>query len=164
MEKLSQILVEMLEHESLQARFVLAAVKDVDLTFSPYEGMRSLLDLANHLAQIPSIDLKFFSNEFKTFEEVNDWEKKLHRSDITRLLTVFDEGIQTLKEYFENMSNKEMLEKKLKAFYEEGPEKNWAYYLPEIATHLAMHKMQLWMYLKLAGVPVSMWTYYGVPK
>lgn len=164
MGKLSQILVGTLERESLQARFVLAAAKDVDLTFSPYEGMRPLLDLANHLAQIPSIDFKFFSNEFKTFEEVHEWEKKLHRSDITSLLAVFDEGIETLKKYFKNLSDKEILEKKLKAFYEEGPEKDWAHYLPEMTTHIAMHKMELWMYLKLAGAPVSMWTYYGVPR
>ena len=58
----------------------------------------------------------------------------------------------------------EILEKKLKAFYEQGEESNWAHYIPEITTHLAMHKMQLWMFLKLSGVPVSMWTYYGVPK
>ncbi len=164
MVKLSQILVEMFEKESLQARFVLAAIKDVDLTYSPLEGMRSLIDLANHLAQIPVIDLKFFSNEFKSFDEVQEWEKKLHRSDIPGLLTVFDEGMKTVKKYFESLSDDEILEKKLKAFYEEGPKKNWAHYLPEMTTHLAMHKMQLWMYLKLAGAPVSMWTYYGIPR
>ena len=154
----------MFERESTQARFVLASIKDVDLEFSPYEGMRSLINLANHLAQIPILDFRFYSKEFETFEEVQEWEKKLHRSDIPGLLAVFDEGIEVIKKHFENLSDDEILEKKLKAFYEEGPEKNWAHYLPEITTHLAMHKMQLWMYLKLAGAPVSMWTYYGVPR
>ncbi len=164
MEKLSQILVEMFERESQQARFVLAAAKEVDLNYSPYEGMRPLIDLANHLTQIPLIDLKFYSKEFKAFEEVQECEKKMHRSDIPSLLDVFDEGVQSVKKYIEGLSDDEILEKNLKAFYEDGPEKNWAHYIPEITTHLAMHKMQLWMYLKLAGAPVSMWTYYGVPR
>ncbi|TFG34181.1 hypothetical protein EU527_04845 [Candidatus Thorarchaeota archaeon] len=164
MSKLSKILVEMFKRESEQARFVLEAAKDAEVKFSPYEGMRSLLDLVNHLAQIPIIDFKFYTKEFETFEQVQEWEKKLRRSDIPKLLDVFDDGVKTIMKYIENLSDAEILKNNLKAFYEQGPDKNWAQYLPDTTTHLAMHKMQLWMYLKLAGVPVSMWTYYGVPR
>jgi hypothetical protein len=52
----------------------------------------------------------------------------------------------------------------LSLFYQNGPEKSWSHYIPEITTHLAMHKMQLWMYLKLGDAPVSMLTYYGIPQ
>ncbi len=59
------------------------------------------------------------------------------------------------------MSEKEFFAKTLKPFYQQGDAKNWTYYMPEFITHLAMHKMQLWMYLKLAGADVNMMTYYG---
>ncbi len=161
---LAQILVNALEHESNQARFVLEAAESTDLAYTPKEDLRPLVDLANHLAQIPLIDFKFYSTEFKDFEEVQALEKELRRDSITKMLEVYDKGIKTLKEKISQMSDEQIMEKNLKAFYEEGEEKNWAFYLPEITTHLAMHKMQLWMYLRLAGAPVSMWTYYGIPK
>ncbi len=59
------------------------------------------------------------------------------------------------------MPDEEFFAKTLKPFYESGPMRSWANYMPEFITHLAMHKMQLWMYLKLAGVEVNMMTYYG---
>jgi hypothetical protein len=80
------------------------------------------------------------------------------------MLTAYDQGIESIKEYISKLSDEQALENNMKAFYQDGPDKNWAHYLPEITTHLAMHKMQLWMYLKLAGAHVSMWTYYGVPQ
>lgn len=164
MDRIPKLLLDMLEHESNQVRFVLAAAKDTNLEFTVKKQMRSLLDLTNHLAQIPTIDFKFFGMEFESFEEVRSMEKDLHRNAINDMLTVYDQGIETLKEYISKLSDGQALENNLKAFYQEGPKKSWAQYIPEITTHLAMHKMQVWMYLKLAGVPVSMWTYYGVPQ
>ena len=153
----------MIEHESKQARFVLAAAKDVDLKFSPKE-MKPLIDLANHLAQIPLIDYKFFNMDFDNFDQTKKMEKDLHKDSIDELLTVFDKGIDYIKGNFAGLSDEEVLEDNKKPFYESGPEKNWAHYLPTIATHLAMHKMQLWTYLKLAGAQVNMMTYYGIPS
>jgi len=161
---LSKLLLDMLEHESSQARFVLAAARDTDLTFSPKDEMRPLIDLINHLAQIPLIDYKFFNMDFDNFEQTKELEKDLHRNSIDEILAIYDHGIEYIKEHFSTLSDEQVLENNKKPFYESGPEKNWAHYLPTITTHLAMHKMQLWMYLKLAGAPVSMWTYYGVPQ
>lgn len=152
----------MLEHESKQARFVLAASNDVDLKFSPKE-MRPLIDLANHIAQIPLLDFKFFNMDFDDFEQTKKMEKDLRKDSIDELLAVFDKGIDYIKENLAGLSDDEVLENDKKPFYESGSEKNWAHYLPTIATHLAMHKMQLWTYLKLAGAPVNMYTYYGIP-
>ena len=164
MPNLAKILVEMFERESAQVRFVLEAAEKADSTFTPYEGMRCLIDLANHVAQIPTLDFKFYTKAFNAFEQVNEWEKKLNRSNIHDLLEVFDDGVKHIINHIKGLSDDEILKENLKAFYEEGPDKNWAHYLPEITTHLAMHKMQVWMYLRLAGLPVSMWTYYGVPR
>jgi uncharacterized damage-inducible protein DinB len=161
---ISKLLLDMLEHESNQARFVLDATKEANLNFAPKEELRPLIDLVNHIAQIPLIDFKFFSTEFKTFEEVRAMEKDLRQETIGEMLTVYDQGIENIKEFISKLSDEQIVENNLKAFYQDGPEKSWTHYIPEITTHLAMHKMQLWMYLKLAGAPVSMWTYYGVPQ
>ena len=164
MSALSEVLLEMLEHESSQVRFVLSSAKDIDSKFSPKKGMKSLIDLANHIAQIPLIDYKFFNMDFDNFEQTQKLEKDLHKDSIDELLTVFDKGIDYIRSNFSNLSEDQILEKNKKPFYESGPEKNWAHYLPTIATHLAMHKMQLWMYLKQADAPVNMMTYYGIPS
>ncbi len=164
MDTIPKILLDMFEYESAQARFVLSAVKDTDLSFTPKEEMRPLIDLTNHLAQIPIIDFKFFTKEFESFEQVRAMEKDLRQDTIENMLTTYDQGIESIKKHISKLSDEQALENNMKAFYQDGPDKNWAHYLPEITTHLAMHKMQLWMYLKLAGAPVSMWTYYGVPQ
>ena len=164
MEKIPKLLLDMLEHESKQARFVMAAAKDTDLNFTPKDEIRPLIDLMNHMAQIPIIDFKFFSMEFKAFDEVKAMEKDLRHDSLDDMLTIYDKGIEIIKEFISKLTDEQALEDNLKAFYQEGPKKSWAHYIPEITTHLAMHKMQLWMYLKLAGAPVSMWTYYGVPQ
>ena len=164
MDTIPKILLDMFEHESAQTRFVLSAAKDTDLSFTPKDEMRPLIDLTNHLAQIPVIDFKFFTKEFESFEQVRAMEKDLRQDAIENMLTTYDQGIQSIKHHISKLSDEQVLENNMKAFYQPGPDKNWAHYLPEITTHLAMHKMQLWMYLKFAGAPVSMWTYYGVPQ
>jgi hypothetical protein len=161
---ISKLLLNMLEHESSQTRFVLAAAKETDLSFTPKEGLRPLNDLVNHIAQIPLIDLRFYSMEFKKFEEVQASEKELRKDSIDELLIVYDQGIEKIKKFISKLTDEQLLENNLKAFYQNGPEKSWSHYIPEITTHLAMHKMQLWMYLKLAGAHVSMWTYYGISQ
>lgn len=164
MDTIPKILLDMFEHESAQARFVLSAAKDTDLSFTPKDEMRPLIDLTNHLVQIPIIDFKFFTKEFESFEQVREMEKELRQDTIKKMLTVYDQGIESIKKHISKLSDEQALENNMKAFYQDGPDKNWAHYLSEITTHLAMHKMQLWMYLKLAGAPVSMWTYYGISK
>jgi len=164
MDTIPKILLHMLEHESNQVRFVIKAAADTDLKFTPKDDMRPLIDLINHIVQIPLIDFKFFTKEYTSFNEVKDDEKKLRRKSIDEMVSVFDQGIDHIKEHFSKLTDEDVLRNNMKAFYQEGPEKNWAHYLPEITTHLAMHKMQLWMYLKLAGTSVNMMTYYGVPQ
>lgn len=164
MRTISEILLDMIDHESRQTRFVMMAAKGSDLNFKPSDEMRSLIDVMNHLAEIPTIDLKFCSMQFNDFEEVRAMEKELRRDTIDELLALFDKGMATIHEFISNLSDDQLVANSLKPFDLEGPPKSWAHYIPEITTHLAMHKMQLWMYLRLAGAPVSMWTYYGVPR
>jgi uncharacterized damage-inducible protein DinB len=155
------VLLTVFEHEADQARCVLEAIKDLDMEYSPQEGMRTLGELANHLAQIPLLDPAMYANEIKDLEQAQASEKKLNRTKLAEILAVFDEGVKSVKKRFSGMAEKEFFAKTLKPFYEQRSEKAWDYYMPEFITHLAMHKMQLWMYLKLAGVDVNMMTYYG---
>jgi uncharacterized damage-inducible protein DinB len=155
------VLLNVFEHEAAQARCVLEVVGDTDMKFTPMKGMRTLGELANHLAQIPLLDPSFYMKEIKDFEQARAREKELSRTELADILALFDEGIKAVKDRFSGMSEKEFFAKTLKPFYEKGPAKNWAYFMPEFITHIAMHKMQLWMYLKLTGAKVNMMTYYG---
>jgi len=156
-----EVLLATFEEEAKQARCVLNVIKDSQLKYTPMDGMRTLGELANHLAQIPHLDPAFFNGEISDFEDARARESNLNRKAVTDIITVFDEGLEAVNKRFSNMSEDTFFVKNLKAFYEQGPKRNWAHYLPEIITHIAMHKMQLWMYLKLAGASVNMMTYYG---
>jgi uncharacterized damage-inducible protein DinB len=153
--------MDTLKEEAKQARCVLSVIKDTQLSYTPKERMRTLGELANHLAQIPHLDPSFFNGEISDFEDARAHEKKMNRETVTDIITIFDEGIESVKNRFSTMTEDVFFAKTLKAFYEQGPKRNWAHYLPEIITHIAMHKMQLWMYLKLTGAKVNMMTYYG---
>jgi len=156
------ILMDSFKHEARQARVVIDKARMTNSDFIPTKGMRSLIDLVNHLAQIPLMDPAVYSNELESEEAFQKREKELYSVDIDGVLSMFDEGIKNTEKRFRNMSEKEFLKKNLQPFYESGEKKNWAYYIPEMTRHLAMHKMQLWMYLKLSGLKVDMMTYYGV--
>ena len=156
------VLLDSFKHEARQARVVIDKAKVANLDFTPYEGMRSLIALVNHLSQIPTLDPAVYSSELASGEAVQKKEMELHCVDVKDALRVFDEGVKRTEKRLNKMSEKELLEKNLRPFYESGDTKNWAYYIPEMTRHLAMHKMQLWMYLKLSGLAVDMMTYYGV--
>ena len=161
MSTIIEVLLKVFEHEAQQARCVLAVIKHADLEFTPKEEMRSLGALANHLAQIPLLDPTMYTQEIADVKQAQAREKELNRDTLEEMLAVFDEGIEAVKKRFSGMSEKEFFAKTLKPFYEQGEAKSWAFYMPELITHIAMHKMQLWMYLKLAGAEVNMMTYYG---
>ena len=162
MAKISEVMLNMFVHESKQARVVLECAKNTDLDFTPKEGMRPLKSLANHLAQIPSMDPFMYRGVIENGEQAQAREKELWREDIDSIISLFDKGIESVKGQFEGMSDEEFLTANLQPFYEPKKKKSWAYYFAEFTTHVSMHKMQLWMYLKMAGVDVNMMTYYGV--
>ena len=110
MDTIPKILLDMFEHESAQARFVLAAAKDIDLSFTPKDEMRPLIDLTNHLAQIPIIDFRFFTKEFESFEQVRAMEKDLRQDTIENMLTTYDQGIESIEEHISKLSDEAVLE------------------------------------------------------
>jgi hypothetical protein len=156
------VLLDSFKHEARQARVVIDKAKMTKSDFVPVKGMRPLIDLVNHLSQIPHLDPAVYSSELDTGEAVQKREMELRRTDISDALSVFDEGVANAEKRISMMSDEDLLKKNLQPFYESGETKNWAYYIPEMTRHIAMHKMQLWMYLKLSGLDVDMMTYYGI--
>jgi hypothetical protein len=143
MTKIVDVLLDSFNHEAKMAKVVLAAAKSVDMDYTPGQGMKPLRELANHLAQIPSLDHRMYSREIETAEQVQAQEKALSRNDLDGMLSVFDDGVAAVNAKFRDMSDQDLLENKLKPFYETRSEKNWAHYMPEFIRHIAMHKMQL---------------------
>lgn len=148
--------------EAKQARVVIDKARLVDSDFVPTKGMRSLIELVNHLSQVPNLDPAVYSSELDSMDAIQKREMELQSKDIDGALAIFDEGVKNAEDRFRGMSDKELLQKNLQPFYESGETKNWAHYVPEMTRHIAMHKMQLWMYLKIGGLDVDMMTYYGV--
>ncbi|MFW9986783.1 MAG: DinB family protein [Candidatus Odinarchaeota archaeon] len=161
MASIIEVLLDSFELESTQARCVLNVAKDTNLKYTPKKDLRTLGELANHLAQVPLIDPSIFVGELADVEQARAREQELKRTTIADMLAVFDEGVESIKQRFTGMAEEEFFAKTLKPFYETGEARSWANFLPDIITHIAMHKMQLWMYLRLAGVKVDMMTYYG---
>lgn len=164
MKKTAEVLLDVFNHEASQARVVLSVAKGRDLKFTPGSGLRSMGEVANHLAQIPSLDPAMYCQEIKSIQEAQETEKKLKRTSVDDMLKLFDEGLKEVNKRFSNMTDEEFLANNLQPCYSQGPPKSWAQYLPELTTHLVMHKMQLWMFLKLSGADVNMMTYYGMPQ
>ncbi|MHA1927681.1 MAG: DinB family protein [Candidatus Thorarchaeota archaeon] len=163
MTRIAEVFSKSFEHETWQARVVMKAALDVDLKFTPKEGMKPLGDLANHLAQIPSLDFSFYKMEIESMEQAQQVEKDLRRESISEMLDVYDAGVERVINFFEALSDDEFLDAKITPCYQEGDPKPWSHYFPDMIRHVAMHKMQLWMYLKLSGEPIDMMLYYGVP-
>ena len=164
MTNMVDVLLDSFKHEARQARVVIDKAKMANSDFVPVEGMRPLIDLVNHLSQIPHLDPAVYSSELDSAEAIQKKEAELGRAAVSDALSVFDEGVSSAEQRLRKLSDNELLKKNLLPFYESGESKNWAYYIPEMTRHIAMHKMQLWMYLKLSGLDVDMMTYYGVAK
>jgi uncharacterized damage-inducible protein DinB len=132
-----------------------------DWEYRPQENMRSLLELTNHLAQIPFIDLAIMQE--KSGAEVDKLQTShLFTSEPSKLIRVMEEGYQALKNYIVSMSENDFLEKQTKAFYFEADSKGYtqAKWLIEITTHTFHHRGQFFNYLKQLGYEVNMFDLY----
>lgn len=125
--------------------------------FRPADNMRSFLELANHLVQIPHVDLAILQE--KSEQDIRNLEKKLSAKNVSELSHVLEEGYHLLKSYFLSLSEEEFLTKETKAFYAERgmTQSKW---LVEIVTHAFHHRAQLFTYLKQTKHDVNMFDLY----
>ncbi len=162
MENIKDILLAFFEDEVKEVRVVMEKAKDVSLDFRLTEDSRTLLELVNHIAQIPRIDVDIYSGKFPSSEETHKFELQLNKENIGDALNVFDDCCVYLRKYFEKLTDEDLLKKTLRPFYEpDSSLRSWAHFLPKLTSHLALHKGVLWSYLKAANANVTMFTYYG---
>ncbi len=145
MGQIASVLLEGLLDECAQARSVLESIGDTSLDCCPVNGMRPLVDLANHLVQIPMMDLAIYSGQVKDSNVAQDMEKQIRTDTLDAMIKVFDRGVEMLKKQFSEMSDTEVLNADKRPFYSKGPPHHWAFFMSEMARHIAMHKMQIWM-------------------
>jgi len=127
------------------------------LEWRPQENMRTLLELANHLAQVPSVDLKILQGAAQP--EVQGLERALTRGDAGALTEVWRHGVEAVAAYYGPLTAERFMTETGKAFY--GHEATLSEWLLEIITHTYHHRAQLFTYLKLMGLPVDMFTLYA---
>lgn len=125
-------------------------------SWRPRENMRSIAELANHLAQVPAIDLRIIQGTPEA--QVRAVEAQLQQAEPEELFGVWARGVQSVSEFYAALSPEQFQTQVGKAFYgHEAPLQEW---LLEIITHAYHHRAQLFTYLKQMGRPVDMFTLY----
>lgn len=133
-----------------------AQIQPDQLDWRPRENMRSVLELANHLAQIPAADLKIMLEAAEP--DVRKLAQDLHRSAPGELIHVWRSGLGALAEFYGALTPQECDEKVGRAYY--GHTATYSEWLLEMVTHGYHHRAQLFTYLKMLGRPVDMFTLY----
>jgi len=132
-------------------------VKPEHLDWLPQEGMRSLCDVANHLAQIPSVDLRIMKGDGE--QEIKELERSLMHREPREWSEEMRSGVTALRHFMETLSFDEYENGSGTAFY--GRTQTYANWLLEVITHIYHHRAQLFMYLKLNGYKVDTSTLYS---
>ena len=133
-----------------------AQIQPDQLDWRPHENMRTVMELANHLAQVPSVDLKIMQGG--TEAEVRALEASLRRSSPSELTHVWRSGVGAVAEFYAGLTPEQFETQVGTAFYGHAmPLSEW---LLEIITHAYHHRAQLFTYLKMLGRPVDMFTLY----
>jgi uncharacterized damage-inducible protein DinB len=152
-----QTMLKALTHLSGSLEELFSQVQPEHLNWRPRENMRTLLELANHLAQIPSVDLKILQGG--TEAEVRALEQALYRREPSAWIAVWKDGVDAVSRFYESLTPEAFAHDVARAFYgHAAPLSEW---LLEIITHAYHHRAQLFTYLKILGYPVDMFTLYA---
>ena len=150
------LLLSELERIAANVSRMLALIKPEHYGYRPQDNLRTLLELANHLAQIPAIDLRILRGDKEP--EIVRCESELRRESSSELRDVLREGVRDMANYFEHLSFDDYENGSGTAFF--GRTQTHAQWLLEAITHLYHHRAQLFMYLKLNGYDVNTRTLY----
>jgi len=148
-ETLRELLLEELGAGVRTTKKLLARVRPGEWDFRPADNMRSLGELANHLAQIPFVDLAILQE--KSEEEVRRLESEHASSDPEKLCEWMEEGFQSLCDYMRGLDEESFLTRRTKPFYADHGSTQ-AKWLVEIVTHVYHHRAQLFQYLKQLAI------------
>ncbi|MBS4174609.1 DinB family protein [Bacillus sp. FJAT-49736] len=139
---------------------LLTKVQEKDWDYRPQKNMRTLLELANHLVQIPTVDLAI--GQEKKEQEIRDLENKLQSGNANGLTEVLKNGYKDFKVYYDSLSENDFFDKVSKPFYfgENMQGHSQAKWLAESTTHIFHHRAQFFNYLKELGYEVNMFDLY----
>jgi uncharacterized damage-inducible protein DinB len=135
---------------------LLELAKPEDYGWRPRDNMRTLLELANHLAQVPGVDLLILQGVAE--HEVSEQERLLRRDDAAGLLVVLRQGTADLERFMEKQSVDAFEHNSSTAYY--GRTQTYAQWLLEALTHMYHHRGQYFNYLKLLGYDINTRTLY----
>lgn len=160
MSKMKEVLFSEWEVAVRTITNLLSKVQEKDWDYHPRENMRTLLELANHLVQIPAIDLAI--GQEKSEQEVRELENQLHTGSALELADVLKKGYQEFKGYYDSLSERDFFEKISKPFYfaEDMQGHTQVKWLTESTTHIFHHRGQFFNYLKELGYEVNMFDLY----
>jgi len=128
-----------------------ALVKPEHLDWSPREGMRTLKQLANHLYQIPAVDLRIIKGDGEL--DVEKYEAELASDSPEQWSTVMKDGARDMRRFMELLSFDDYENGSATAYF--GRTQTHARWLLEVVTHIYHHRSQLFMYLKLNGYEIG---------
>ncbi len=150
------LLLTELERIAANVARMLALIKPEDFGYRPQDNMRTMLELANHLAQVPALDLRLIRGDKEP--ELVKRESELTRDTGADLGEVLREGVRDMLAFYEHLSFDEYENGSATAYF--GRTQTHAEWLLEVITHMYHHRAQLFMYLKLNGYPVNTRTLY----
>jgi len=130
---------------------LLALVKPEDLPWTPREGMRTLKELANHLAQIPAVDLRIVKGDGEL--DVQKYEQELNSELADNWCAAMKDGARDLRRFMELLSFDDYENGSATAYF--GRTQTNSRWLLEVVTHIYHHRAQLFMYLKLSGYEIG---------
>ena len=136
-------------------------VQEKDWEYKPAENMRSLLELTNHLVQIPFVDLAIMQE--KSEDEVNQLQNHdLYKNEPGDLISVMEDGYDAFKDYMISLPEHQLLHKQTKPFYfgDDFNGSSQVKWLIETTTHAFHHRAQFFNYLKQLGYEVNMFDLY----
>jgi uncharacterized damage-inducible protein DinB len=121
------------------------------LDFRPAPHMRSMLELGNHFAAVPLVDLAILqSNPGQVTETIED---TLHGAGPVDWVEIFARGSRAVAEFFERMSEEEFETSVTRAHY--GTAKEQSVWLLEMIGHIYHHRGQFYAYLLMLNVSVD---------
>ena len=113
MEVIKEVLLDFFEDEVKEVRVVIEKAKEVPHDCRLTNECRTILELVNHIAQIPRIDVDIYSGKLPSGEDAHKLELKLNKKNIDDVLKVFDVSCKYLRKYFEKLTDEDFLKENI---------------------------------------------------
>lgn len=147
--------------------FVLRTIPQDQLGFKPKPEMRSLGELAFHIATMPVGSVILAESDFKEFPPVEvlvqAMTERIGDVETTNYADIFVRSSKYYEEFISKKTPEELSTGTYQSFLMREPNTYVEGYLSMI-THMIQHRGTLHAYLRLLDVPVSMTQYFGIKE